>query len=657
MTHAHKRKSSRFAYFRMDVPKDIQHLVGKTSWQHSLETTDPTLTEAKRAYYTQYYKLETIRYRAMLSRQVAEDADRQIARAFEKLAQYRGSLDNAVAMELDAIAVIVRSSWGVDDARAAELQHFGKADTSDYLLRDHPVAPLDEEERQLFLLRADVFEGPAGKANGMAYQELARTLLERGILEPVKLAVGCVAFIVREIDLSTRQKYDAIARAYLSFVAGHEFQSWPKGIRKALAPIVAPVANDIASPQLQSQPQHLPTPPAPAPAATGLRAMPISEALTYWIKNSGPGRSAINEATRAVDRFVDMFGDYPVGNITREMLIEYRGLISDLPLQVELAKVKRAGKTLRQVIDAERTRRRELQESGREVPKSQQLAPGTIKKDLGAFSAIFGQIASDLGDNINVAAKITVSGYSKTKKGQKRPRLPFPPAMMQALFDSPLFTGCAGKSDVGRTKPGDRLYQDELYWAFLFGVMSGPRLEEVGQIALSDVHKCDLRRTFGDEYDGHCTFVHITGTGDGQSTKNDESDRYVVIHDRLIELGFNEYVDRRLAAGKTRLFDLKPDKNGKFTKGLSQRLNRYLDRVVTSDARYVFHSTRHEFTDRAELSRIPTRVANSIKGHANATVADNYGLVCILAQYEFLKDLKVGFIDWPRLLSAAGRAS
>lgn len=248
------------------------------------------------------------------------------------------------------------------------------------------------------------------------------------------------------------------------------------------------------------------------------------------------------------------------------------------------------------------------------------------------MSSILGTILDDAGEGINVADNIRIAGYSKTPEGQKKPRLPFKPAMMQQLFDSPLFTGCAGRSDKQRTQPGTHLHQDELYWPFLFGVMGGPRLGKIGQSMLNDIHSCDMRRTFGDDYDGECTFVHITGTGEGQHTKNEDSDRYVVLHSRLIELGFNEYVAARRAAGKSTLFDLPLVGNAPRTKALSQRLNRYIDRVVTDDARYDFHSMRHEFTDRAELSDVPARVAKSIKGHAHHEAADRYGLVSILAQ-------------------------
>jgi len=311
---------------------------------------------------------------------------------------------------------------------------------------------------------------------------------------------------------------------------------------------------------------------------------------------------------------------------------------------------------LREVIEQHRARCRAWEASTRDGPEPGRLAPGSVKKDLGALSQVLGKVANDLGEATHVAARIEVAGYTKTKKGQKRPRLSFTPAMMQGLFDSPMFTGCAGPTDVQRTRAGNHIYQDELYWAFLFGVMAGPRLEEIGQIALSDVNHCDLQRTFGEEYQGSCTFIHITGTGEDQNVKNDESDRYVVLHEKLIELGFDEYVAKRRSAGAVRLFDLEPDAQGKFTKVLSNRLNRFIDRVLTTDPRYVFHSMRHEFTDRAELSSIPARVANSIKGHAHGSVADSYGLVSILAQYVHLQNLKVGFINWARLCSAARTA-
>lgn len=261
-------------------------------------------------------------------------------------------------------------------------------------------------------------------------------------------------------------------------------------------------------------------------------------------------------------------------------MIDYRNLVTDLPPQTELSKVKAIGLTLRVVIDRAREAYKLWEETGQQAPAPDRLAPSSVKKDVTAIGWILGKIVVDAKSGTNVAASIEITGYSKTKKGQKVPRLSFTPQMMQNLFDSPLFTGSAGRSLTQRAKAGPYIYQDELYWSFLFGVVGGPRLGEIGQIALSDVHELDLSRSFENEYAGRCTFIHITGTGKDQHLKTDVSERYVVVHDRLIELGFNEYVTERRAAGKQRLFDLEPDANGNFVKELSRRANRYIDRAV-----------------------------------------------------------------------------
>ena len=74
MTHSHRRKASSNRYFRMDVPKDIRDLAGVTSWQHSLDTADLTLAEARRSSYAAHYKGEIIRLRALKTDRRRQDA-------------------------------------------------------------------------------------------------------------------------------------------------------------------------------------------------------------------------------------------------------------------------------------------------------------------------------------------------------------------------------------------------------------------------------------------------------------------------------------------------------------------------------------------------------------------------------------------------------
>jgi hypothetical protein len=129
-----------------------------------------------------------------------------------------------------------------------------------------------------------------------------------------------------------------------------------------------------------------------------------------------------------------------------------------------------------------------------------------------------------------------------------------------------------------------------------------------------------------------------------------------MVHPRLLDIGFLDYVQARREAGAKRLFDLKQSALGKWTKELSRRTNRYIDRVVTKDPRYVFHSLRHEFKDRAEET-LTTRVHDRVTGHAPSTAGGRYGLggsVELMARQ--LENLDLSFIDWPRLQRAAARS-
>ena len=585
MSHSVKRAKSKNEQFRMAVPPDIRHLVGKVEWTASLGTTDPVAAAARRGELIAFYKNEVLRLRGQLAKKPVENALALLDRGFERLAIIRGSMDKAIAEQLALLASTVIDSWLPAD-QLGQPQSWGGMtvwEASDY---PDPVPSIDTEpEREIFRVRAALLEGN-GRSDGILYRRLAALLLERRVFKPIWFAVSYITSIEPKLKLDRDDVYEAVAAAYLERLAGHRFTSWPAGAEAAVEPILAILSPNGAA-------VVAPDEAAPNPT-TGLWAKSISEGLAYWKQHRLPRPSAISAATKSVLNFIDMFGDVMVGRISRPMMIEYRNLVSDLPPQTELAKVRAAGCTLRQVAEATREVRQRWDDGDRTTPLPGRLAPGSIKKDVSAIGWILGKIKADAHCGVNVAEKIEIAGYSKTKKGQKTPRLPFTPDMMQTLFDSPLFTGCAGHGDAQRAKPGPHVYQDELYWSFLFGAVGGPRLGEIGQIALSDVKDVDLDRTFGGGFTGRCTFIHITGTGEGQHVKTDVSERYVVIHDRLIELGFRDYVEQRRRAGKTRLFDLEPDRNGNFVKRLSRRSNDYLDRVVTKDPRYVFHSTRHE---------------------------------------------------------------
>jgi len=210
---------------------------------------------------------------------------------------------------------------------------------------------------------------------------------------------------------------------------------------------------------------------------------------------------------------------------------------------------------------------------------------------------------------------------------------------MKDLFESPMFTGCEGERGKKRARPGPHVYQDALYWSFLFGATSGHRLSEVATARVEDVEEAEGP-------DGE-TIVGIFAT---ENVKNEHSARVILVHPRLLDLGFLEYVHTRRKTGATMLFEL--PKGG--SKKLSERVNKYLDWTVVDNRKFVFHSLRHEFADRSEIN-ISVEVSKKIMGHARGRL---YGLGAPLhhAANE-LKKLDVSFIDWDRLLIAAGRSN
>jgi hypothetical protein len=178
--------------------------------------------------------------------------------------------------------------------------------------------------------------------------------------------------------------------------------------------------------------------------------------------------------------------------------------------------------------------------------------------------------------------------------------------MMRTLFSSPLFTGCQGSRGKKRAVPGPYVFQDAVYWSFLFAATAGHRMSEVGVALTQNVEEAEGPN--GEKIVG--IFI--------MDAKNEHSQRVIIVHPRLVELGFLEHLKERRRLGKAHLFDLP----GGGTRKLSERLNAYIDQVLIDDRRYVFHSMRHEFADRSEIS-IDVETSKKIMGHARGRL---YGL-------------------------------
>lgn len=214
-------------------------------------------------------------------------------------------------------------------------------------------------------------------------------------------------------------------------------------------------------------------------------------------------------------------------------------------------------------------------------------------------------------DNPAFGVTITVKDADKNK------RKSFDPISLRKIFSSPVYIDgirpAGGKGEAA-------------YWLPLLGLYTGARLEELGQLRVSDV----VSELYGDTDDLvlQASFLRITeDDNDGLKLKNAGSARLVPIHSVLVDCGFISYVQGVKSSGQSRFFpDLKPDKYGRFTAKWGEWFSTYRRDVCgLDDRRLVFHSFRHTFKDCCRHAGILEGVQRQLMGHSPGDVAGSYG--------------------------------
>jgi integrase len=215
----------------------------------------------------------------------------------------------------------------------------------------------------------------------------------------------------------------------------------------------------------------------------------------------------------------------------------------------------------------------------------------------------------------NVAEGISV----KVADSGKGKRLPFALDELQAIFASPVYAN-------GQRPKGGK--GEAAYWLPLLGLFTGARLEEIGQLRVSDIQRREYPDQDGEMLAGW--FLHITESTDerGQANriKNAASERLVPLHPELERLGFIAYVEK-LKDQQGRVFpDLVPNVYGRLTAKWGEWFGPYMRTVCgITDRRKVFHSFRHTFKDYTRRAKMPEGIQRQLMGHAGKDVADDYG--------------------------------
>ncbi|MFO1154334.1 MAG: site-specific integrase [Rhodospirillales bacterium] len=337
----------------------------------------------------------------------------------------------------------------------------------------------------------------------------------------------------------------------------------------------------------------LPQDPLFAPVAAGRpgdqvkKGPALSNLVDQWCKETARATKTEKEFRTSIRRFIEVNGDLPVEKIGKEHVRQLKEALIQLPARS--SRVERA-------LSIPMLLTQLGEDHGRET-----LAPATVNKTLGAISAVlqWGVVNGYLETNAAAGVKV------KDPQADRDKRLPFDDDDLRNIFRSPVF------SLEERPKAG---CGDAAYWLPVLALYTGARLNELGQALVVDVKK-----------EGDTAYLDLNTEGEDKRLKTRGSKRKIPVHREVIRLEFAEYIATLDPNG--RLFpDLQRDVNGTWTGNWSKWFGRYLrSTVAIGDGRKVFHSFRHTFKDACRRARIPTDVHNALTGHADGTVAANYG--------------------------------
>jgi integrase len=336
--------------------------------------------------------------------------------------------------------------------------------------------------------------------------------------------------------------------------------------------------------------QNIPTPVTPAAGGQTL-----TEALERWKAGGGhasrkPRANSIFEATRAVQRFVELHGDLPLHIISKTQARQFRDGLAKIPKRLPHALAK-----LRM--------------------------PELLKRDLGKYPARNAQTVNKYLNLIaGVMAKAEKDGFFEGVAGWSNPfhvgfeiskmereaYEPFSVAELNTLFASPVFRD--GSRPIGGSG-------DAAFWFPHIALFTGAR-RTVAQLKIGDIREA-----------AGIAYIDFNDEGAGQNLKNISSARSVPIHAELLKFGLVEYVARR--AGEdiptTPLWEQFTPPIEAKTKSWSKWFGRYLGEHAVDDPAKTFHSFRHTFKRACREAGMTEEVHNAFTGHSGGGVGRSYG--------------------------------
>ncbi|WP_181832500.1 hypothetical protein [Bosea caraganae] len=331
-------------------------------------------------------------------------------------------------------------------------------------------------------------------------------------------------------------------------------------------------------------------------------AVPAVPFLSHWnafeASKISDGRWKADTASNSQSSrklFQELVGDEPASGIDRRAVSELRSLLFALPRLYDKAKCWR-GLSLVDVIKAAKALDETRPHDAASIPR---LKAKTVDKHTGNLVEYWtwcqtnGRLPKDMENPF--------TGFIQPKpKGRqaRHERKEWPPAMMETLFTSPVWTG--SKSYHRRRAVGELIFRDARFWVPLFGRLTGAREDEI------------CSRTVGD-------IVMIDGIAclSIRDSKTPESDRDLPIPEALLRMGFLEYRYWGRAPDEPLFPELIPQGVGnRRSAAFSGWFTEYRRGIDCYVLLVDFHSFRHNVsTDLSNMPGLNSGWADEITGH------------------------------------------
>jgi integrase len=299
-----------------------------------------------------------------------------------------------------------------------------------------------------------------------------------------------------------------------------------------------------------------------------------------------PPEKTADEYQKVIARFIEVNGSVSAECITGSMVREFKDALLKNP---SVLTHKQRALSLPELIKSVGSNY-----SGR------RLSDGSINKHITMVSTVLKWAGNNsyFDDNWNNPAQ----GKLVKRKGSKKEIKPFTNQELEKIFSSDAYvSGVVTKGGAGKAA----------YWLPVISLYTGMRLEEAGQLLVSDIK----------QEDG--VWYFDINESESKRLKNKSSTRIVPVHKRLIDFGLIDYVD---SIKDVRLFPLlKADKYGSLTQNWSKWFGRLLTKLNIKDSSKVYHSFRHGMKDALRNAGVDEAISDAITGHTNSSVGRTYG--------------------------------